>query len=1398
MARTGRLGAAASRLGNLALGVYGGGESVEASAELATGSGAALDASTHIAPNVEAGLGTGTALDATVSTGTGASANAELAAGTGAALDPTPALAPSSGLSSGTGAALATRPAVSVNAGLASGTGAANAATVAIRKSVPAGLASGTGVARNVARIWVRPRAGLAAGVGSAGAATARYEDDYDAAVEPDVPMAVLVQITVGGVDVTNDVDYRRSRFTTTSNGQAGTAEIWVRDLDREWAFVTGSEIIVRFRGIRMWGGYLANVRRQYVFASGTGLSEEPRYLLLDGVDYNVLFNKRVYFDPGDTDDMFVKRWPNGTRDEVVINELVNDYLTLDDDGLTFDIQHVGTPALSQTSCNPDAPDVFGIGSAGWLWGEVMNAVVSQTGAVYCIDPDKVFRHVDDSDKQSRFGWGGVSDAPDNVNTLGYRDVEFVHDGARLTNDHLQWGAGQGSASLGFTRVTDSTSLATHGRWQTGELRYDMYCAESIEERAETWVYGSPQNRRGGKDDRISARFTVHEPYFRVADVITVESTEYDLSYTLPIRHAEITFPTPYDIKCVLTAAHELDAPWQTFEFWIPTFDFNVRPPGGFELNPPVFNPPELNPPVIVFPPIDQCEEVVTGPGACEETFTRNEANGLGTAEAPLGLSWLPGSNDNFAVNGNAAIFELGSDSQRYVSLDSPGITGPLDIRFLVRWERDVGATAGVGGWGSVNLTLDTPGGAGDPPIERPVIQLRFHHNDGVTFGVADGMQIHLEGHNGTTTQSITSLGSVAGQALEDTYVRFRYEPQVGATNARVRMKSWDANAAEPDWQSSSLTTSTFWNPMPATWPRWNLGLTAPGTLREMRPGVRMIMWEYTILEPCEAATAYMGELLGLPGFPSEVCTDNFDREVSDGWGTSEWGVIWQDYFPTAGSPAVSSGIGEIVGGPNRMLTLGLAPGLPAEILVKFRFAATSSNAYCEFGIGDPETSGDLNTLAFDDTGANHRLILNHHNTQAFFNLPVGWTVDTAEWWWCRYRMLSTTQSAGSMWPDSEPEPEDWQVQVTGPLLGPEYEITVYNGSFGRLDVESITITEGVCPSNCVDGSGTAESVETFSRTGSELGISEWNGSNWAITGTAFPTDGTKAITSAAGTGTASQTMLLNIEDAVTGLPLAPENERFLAFPINTSYKVRLSTATDEFWIFLAAYTGTGYLDPYIDVRLSVSSGDLEIFAEVQDFSTNENDTVTSLTGVVANEFWVRVLSGSGGGVKVRTWFDGDPEPSTWDLETAGAVDLSADYSVLNEISLNAFDLTVGGFITLDEWSWDFEGGCVDCAGLPGGLTEQPMGGSATGEEVGDTGEASEDGVIFHVDHQYQRGSTEVWVNGLRIRLGEDYIEYPRSKRIEILDHIDVTDASIRVNYVIWTVEAPAPTLEPE
>ena len=1407
---------------------------VNASAEAATGTGAAGDIDAAIAPRAGQAAGSGAASNATVSTSNATSASAEAVTGTGTAYDAVIdyAIRGNAQNAAGTGTASNPRIHIKPRAGAATGVGAAYDTTVAaiddydyIQQDIATGympplaapiddddttitVTTSSGSASEVPFLVVIDDEQML--VTAVVGATWTVERGYNGTVATahgagTLARPALVRITVGGVDITADVSYQRSRFATGANGQAGLAEIWIRDLDRNHEFVTGAEVRVSFRGIYQWGGYLTAIRRQYVFESGTGnISDEPRWLLLDCVDYNVLLNKRIYRLASDPTFMKVKHWPNSTWDSVVIDEVVHSYLNLGSAGLTYDINHVGTPALTQISCDPNASDTFGVGSAGWTWGQVMQSIASQTGAVYYIDPDKVFRYVDDTTKQSRFGYNGVSDVPGNtedtsenvsvttrddfdrtvaggwgtgdlgvwtqdgagtvsvdgaealtagsgffyqtvplaseivdsesklvqirfelaatgneaigieitdvgssnfvaayfnflaagtdsidLNTtgesdsvsvspfdrteyglfkaevdqatgtarakvwnegdtepgwlitvvdpsligpdleliaiardssasttarfdwveatydtvvftpgtalIGYRDVEFMSDGTRLTNDHLQWGAGKGRDEMVFHRTTDDDSIASHGLWQTAEVRFDLYCQDSVDQRGNTWVYGSPQNHRGGKDDRFFTRFTVREPYFRCADVIIVKSHEFDITRTVPIRAAEITFPTPWDYRGVLTASHEIDAPWSTLEFWMPQFDFEtpvLELPGIPELGLPDLPDP--------WQPHDDCEDML---GECivSDDFERTGAS-LGTADSghiwgvPIGVTntYTPTTNGSEAVLQVEPGFSAGSETAHVgsgrLNLSTEGeLFVPMTARFTFRYS---------GEWNSTflqNPVLDgadparrwAPGYAA-PEVATSLVGVESGDNYHRTFlQVAVSASIPIYRFNifnfgGSLYAAARDTGTVNDETRGAVFIGPQLEPGqvcnvwVHLDSDRVYLKVWPEGSPMPSYyQVETEVSGTTWHDQEF------LIFSRASVKNDFQPAFTMYVDDL-----CIARTTYAGE--GLPGFNS--ASETFTRSgQGDSWGLSEWGGEWD-----------TSGLGtfEVDGNYGRASNTG--SGLDPAVLTGL----------------DGRFSADIEILAH------------------------------------------------VKWP--------------------------------------------------FDGHGTSS--------------------------------GMKIYTSENPFGT------------YVAWQLRPVDE--------DSFDLRLEEFGDD--------VGTS-----IDVRYDEGW--------TPQFGGSPGD----------NDVWVRVRF-EDAIARVKVWRDGDTEPATYESRSFTGANIESWATSFDSIDVVSGISSLG----VGEWmEWDiitfvsgFAGQCSDAA--PGSTSDPLHDGPSVGEgadstyEVGDNG-----GIIFHTDEQFQLASTEVWVDGLRIRLGEDYIEYPRQAMIEILDHIDVgteeDPATVLVSYRIWTLDDP-------
>ena len=266
---------------------------------------------------------------------------------------------------------------------------------------------------------------------------------------------------------------------------------------------------------------YSANIDA-LIIAGWTGRDSAAIEHHIEGVDHNILLHKRVLYNKSDPTQPLTK-FEAGTDDDVVIRYYMEPHTDLLADGITLDlVEHVGSPS---TDFKID-------GRPGESIATFMRRMAFNTGAIFYIDPDGKLVFCDVDTPNAPFG---LSDQPTS-GEIGGRNMEILHNGSRLVNDALVWGAGQGTDHMIFSRSTDTTSITTHGRWQTGLLSTAMFRQETADRTASSYVYGSPQSKRGGKDDAVSVLATVFEPGLRVAQKLPVRSTVFSFEDVIPLR----------------------------------------------------------------------------------------------------------------------------------------------------------------------------------------------------------------------------------------------------------------------------------------------------------------------------------------------------------------------------------------------------------------------------------------------------------------------------------------------------------------------------------------------------------------------------------------------------------------------------------------------------------------------------------------------------------------------------------------------------------------------------------------------------------------------------------------------------------------------------------------------
>ena len=211
------------------------------------------------------------------------------------------------------------------------------------------------------------------------------------------------------------------------------------------------------------------------------------------------------------------------------------------------------------------------------------------------------------------------------ANTAGYREATIWPDGSRLINDFLAWGAGKGSDHMVFHRRQSAESIAAHDLWQESFFSGAVWKQSTIEKVTNSAVNGSPQSRRGGKDDRYQIVCVTHENGLVVGDRVRFESVIWDYMDIIPVRKMTMTFPTHRDVRYELTLSHEIDR-WG--------FEDPTPPPGPVDV-PPIDVPPIVDPPPInCIPtdyPLDAWDRSASGSGpfASQVGFNAEELGGL-------------------------------------------------------------------------------------------------------------------------------------------------------------------------------------------------------------------------------------------------------------------------------------------------------------------------------------------------------------------------------------------------------------------------------------------------------------------------------------------------------------------------------------------------------------------------------------------------------------------------------------------------------------------------------------------------------------------------------------------------------------------------------------------------
>lgn len=447
--------------------------------------------------------------------------------------------------------------------------------------------------------------------------------------------------------------------------------------------------------------------------------------------------------------------------------------------------------------------------------------------------------------------------------SLGYRELTFVNDGGQLANDVMIWGISGGATVPVFKRLESTASQTAHGRWQYGEVRADAYKQTTINRIANSYLNGSPQSKRGHKDDRRRIQVAWFEPLLRPSDKVRFISSVYGIDEVFPVRSSTITFPAgPTDPKFELILSHEIDLPiYLSDVIRIPPYQIPGFPPI------PPFNP----------------EVPHVGPGTCDDSvcvqdtevydnFNRTTSpigggvsdptHGWGTPSSGAAYWFLDSSTAQTYCDGSRAVipYVMASfeDSVAAVS-DGTIVPGPWEGSFEteVTFEYDT-AVPGIGNYDFTRITLNAEGTSinnrqtctlyiGNEPDDLPFLRVQ----------------------NALTTSDLLTISTPP----INTPIHLKWEYKHGVSQ---KAKVW-WSGPEPDWMVELTETFAI-------------------------IGQRRFFSVFT--EGSYDHTAYIDDLIVTPNRCGFVQFDDFNRTVAaNGWGTATGGGTWTSL---AGSAAYS------------------------------------------------------------------------------------------------------------------------------------------------------------------------------------------------------------------------------------------------------------------------------------------------------------------------------------------------------------------------------------------------------------------------------------------------------------------------------------------------------------
>lgn len=390
-------------------------------------------------------------------------------------------------------------------------------------------------------------------------------------------PTRSTINITVGGWDISADVIYSRTNFTSSASAQPGTCTIAVRDPNGTMSFQEGSSITLDIDGQRRWRGYLFTVTRGYAFADAP-----VREWTLSGVDLNILLDKLVLYNHAHPE-----RYPDGAgtyrRQRVIQGGVTRGWMvavpigTQDGDYIKamlddFDIDLV-SPTIKKGriedvgTINPDGlftPPPAGMSLRDFLTDVSRNVNRSAPGStIWYVDPEGylVYKAQDTEAAPFWVGDGDPTEVWGDVQGENVRDLSVTTSISSIKNDVIVWAGdlnpapGSRQKLLKYKHLVNETSVATYGRFQYSEVLASRWTQTAINARANKII-----NQEG--EPGMSADFTTYRAGLYPGQIIWIWMEAHGFIDNLPIRSISMNFPLPDVVEYRVSCSYDTQDPW--------------------------------------------------------------------------------------------------------------------------------------------------------------------------------------------------------------------------------------------------------------------------------------------------------------------------------------------------------------------------------------------------------------------------------------------------------------------------------------------------------------------------------------------------------------------------------------------------------------------------------------------------------------------------------------------------------------------------------------------------------------------------------------------------------------------------------------------------------------------